>query len=408
MNRTLIKDLRREIGNEAYLSGFIRNIREFKDFRFVFVRDRSGMSQIVVPNAVCPERIGYEDVIGIEGTILTQPKSRYDGIEVLAKRISFLARGKEGASFNPKEEPNLNIETALDRRTASLRLDEGQAVFLAQSHIIGGLTGYLRDNDFIEVKTPKITISALDGGSDLFKVEYFKNAAYLTQSPQLYHQMLMGSFERIFEVGPCFRAEDYATSRHISEFTSLDVQMSFIKDHRELMDLLENALSTLKVPNLMIRTTMPRISYEEAVTAIKKRPMERKLSGEDKRDLGVFAKEKYSSDFLFIEGFPIGINAFYIMPDRDHFTKSFKLLYKGQEICTGGMRINDYDQLSNSMSQKGLNLEEFEDYLESFRCGIPPHGGFCIGINRLTSLIFDLDNVKRAVLFPRDPRRLTP
>ncbi|MDO8622920.1 MAG: aspartate--tRNA(Asn) ligase [archaeon] len=407
MKRTLIKDLKNFIGSEAYLEGFIKNIREFKQFRFLFVQDRSNTSQVVLPNEVYPQRIGYEDVVGIKGLVIDQPKSKHGGLEVLAKSIDFLSRGKEGSCFNPKDEPDLNIETMLDKRASSLRLDNNQTIFLTQSIIIGSLSRYLYENGFVEVKTPKIITSALEGGANLFEVNYFGKSAYLSQSPQLYHQMLMASFERVFEIGPCFRAEDYATSRHINEFTSLDAQMGFIKDHYEIMNLLESTLSSIQDLQLNVPESIPQISYKEAIKVINK-DNGIKLSGEDKRVLGDVAREKYSSDFLFIYGFPKEITNFYVMPDEEDQTRSFKLVYKGQEICTGGQRINDYNQLLNSMTQKGINPDEFKDYLEAFKCGIPPHGGFCIGLNRLTSLILGLDNVKRAVLFPRDTKRLTP
>jgi nondiscriminating aspartyl-tRNA synthetase len=407
MKRTLIKDLRTFAGNEVYLAGFIKNIREFKQFRFLFVQDRSDTSQVVLPNEIYPQRIGYEDVVGIKGVVIDQPKSKHGGLEVLAKSIEFLSRGREGSCFNPKDEAELNIETLLDRRTASLRLTNNQIIFLTQSDIIRSLSQYLHKNGFIEVKTPKIITSALEGGANLFEVNYFEKRTHLSQSPQLYHQMLMASFERVFEIGPCFRAEDYATSRHINEFTSLDAQIGFIKDHYEIMDLLESSLSSLQNPHLIVPNPLPRMSYKEAVKITNKGNGGR-LSGEDKRVLGDVAKEKYCSDFLFLHGFPREITNFYVMPDEENQTRSFKLIYKGQEICTGGQRINDYSQLLNSMTQKGVNPDEFRDYLEAFKCGIPPHGGFCIGLNRLTSLILDVDNVKRAVLFPRDPKRLTP
>lgn len=407
MERTLIKDLRTFTGNEAYLAGFIKNIREFKQFRFLFVQDRSDTGQVVLPNEIYPQRIGYEDVVGIKGVVIDQPKSKHGGLEVLAKSIEFLSRGRGGSCFNPKDEAELNIETLLDRRTASLRLTNNQIIFSTQSDIIRSLSQYLHKNGFIEVKTPKIITSALEGGANLFEVNYFEKRAHLSQSPQLYHQMLMASFERVFEIGPCFRAEDYATSRHINEFTSLDAQIGFIKDHYEIMNLLESLLSSLQNPHLIVPNPIPGMSYKEAVK-ITNKGNGGKLSGEDKRVLGEVAKGKYCSDFLFLHGFPKEITNFYVMPDEENQTRSFKLIYKGQEICTGGQRINDYGQLLNSMTQRRINPDEFRDYLEAFKCGIPPHGGFCIGLNRLTSLILDVDNVKRAVLFPRDPKRLTP
>ena len=270
MKRTLIKDLRTVVGNEAYLAGFIKNIREFKQFRFLFVQDRSDTSQVVLPNEIYPQRIGYEDVVGIKGVVIDQPKSKHGGLEVLAKSIEFLSRGREGSCFNPKDEAELNIETLLDRRTASLRLTNNQIIFSTQSDIIRSLSQYLHENGFIEVKTPKIITSALDGGANLFEVNYFGKRAHLSQSPQLYHQMLMASFERVFEIGPCFRAEDYATSRHINEFTSLDAQIGFIKDHYEIMDLLESSLSSLQNPQLMVPNPIPRMSYKEAVKTLSK------------------------------------------------------------------------------------------------------------------------------------------
>lgn len=406
MERTLIKDLAGKLGSDVYIAGFVEGVREFKGFRFLFLRDRTNTTQIVLPNEVYSEKIGYEYSIGILGAINAQTRSKYHGLEVLAKEINVLSMGEEGSCFSPQDK-NLTIESMLDRRVASLKLEENRAIFEMQSKIFNLLSAHLHTNGFTEVKTPKIIASGLEGGSNLFNLDYFGKLAHLSQSPQLYHQMLMASFERVFEIGACFRAENYATTRHVNEFTSLDGEMGFIRDHHDVMDFLESTFLKLQLPGIPVGKPFPVISYDEAIK-ISNKGIGGRLSGEDKRAIGEYALKKFETDFLFIQGFPNEISNFYIMPGKDGRTKSFKLLYKGQEICTGGQRIHDYKQLRETMELKGIDPHNFAEYLGAFRCGIPPHGGFSIGLNRLTSLVANVPNVKLAVLFPRDPKRLLP
>ncbi len=403
MERTLISQLSGRKNSDAYLAGHVTNIRAFKQFRFLFLQDRTDTAQVVLPNEIYNKPLGQEDVVGVIGTVVEQPKSRYGGLEVLAKNVEVLSSGEVGFSMQDKHS---SIDTMLNQRAASLKLAANQYIFTTQSELIRQLSFALHRNGFTEVKTPKIVASGTEGGASLFKVDYFGSPAFLSQSPQLYHQMLMTAFERVFEVGPCFRAENYATSRHVNEFTSLDAELGFIRNEQEVMDILESLFKGLTIiPST--DTTFPRMNYDEAIK-ISNLGVGGRLSGEDKRALGEIAKQKHDSDFLFVYGFPNETANFYIMPGENGRTRSFKLIYRGQEISTGGQRIHDYKQLVSNMQQRGIDSSRFQSYLDAFKCGIPPHGGFCIGLNRLTALLANSDNVKKGVLFPRDPKRLTP
>jgi nondiscriminating aspartyl-tRNA synthetase len=289
---------------------------------------------------------------------------------------------------------------------------------------------YLGENGFTEVQTPKIVASATEGGANVFKINYFDRTAYLAQSPQFYKQIMVGVFERVFEVAPVFRAEPHDTTRHINEYVSLDVEMGFIENHFSVMALLRNvvehmitslaqqcgpelALTGVTLP--VVPATIPHIHFSEAQELILRlhgvdNRNEPDLAPQDERWLGEWAKNQYGSDFVFVTGYPMVKRPFYTHPDatRPAYSNSFDLLFRGLELVTGGQRLHRYPDYVKALDERSLPHEPFAAYLEAFRYGMPPHGGFAIGLERLLMQLTGIENVKLTTLFPRDIHRLAP
>lgn len=353
------------------------------------------------------------------------------GVELISKGITVI--GKAFYDKLPFEvnsyKQKASLEKQLDYRSLSLRSPKTRAVFKIQEEIGDAFRTYLKDLRFSEIHTPKIISSSTEGGSEMFTVNYFNKRAFLSQSPQFYKQMMVGAgFERVFEVGHAYRAELHGTWRHLSEYVSLDVEMGFIEDEYEVMDLEEGFLNYLfktlkeKCPKelqmygieLPDKLEIPRMPLAKAQEILlekfnKKSPVGN-IDAEGEVILSKYIKETYDCDFVFLTEYPVSKRPMYAMPDseRPELTKSFDLIYKGLEITTGGQRIHDYDMLAANIRKFGLNPEDFGFYLDSFKYGMPPHGGFAIGLERLTLKILDLENIREATLLPRDLKRLEP
>jgi nondiscriminating aspartyl-tRNA synthetase len=310
-----------------------------------------------------------------------------------------------------------------------LRFPGKQATFRIYADLLEGFRDYLMPRGFVEVHTPKLVGSATEGGANVFKLDYFGRPAYLAQSPQVYKQIMVGVFERVFEIGPAFRAEEHSTVRHLNEYTSLDVEMGFISGPDEVMDLL------IGVIEQMVRTPferhprdvemlglqmprfgqVPRIKLREAQRIILERygedhTAEPDLSPQDERWIGEWADQEYDTDFVFVTHYPTAKRPFYTMPDPADPTYSlgFDLIYKGQELVTGSQRINSYDQQMRALKERGMSPEPFEALLQALKFGMPPEGGFAIGSERLLMRLTGADNIRETTLFPRDLNRLTP
>ena len=311
----------------------------------------------------------------------------------------------------------------------SLRIPKKKAIFKIQNEIEESFRRFFKENDFEEIHTPKIINSGTEGGSEMFTVDYFGRRAFLAQSPQFYKQMMVGAgFERVFEVGYAYRAELHNTYRHLNEYISLDVEIGFIKDEKDLMDIEENFLrymfkhlketckEELKLydTELPDELNIPRIPLSEAQEILlaeygKKSPVGN-IDNEGELLFAQYVKEKYNCDFVFLTEYPTAKRPMYAMEceDNPEITKSFDLIYKGLEITTGGQRIHDYEMLKGKMERLGLDLEAFKFYLDTFKYGMPPHGGFAIGLERITKQVLDLSNIREAALFPRDMKRIEP
>ncbi|WP_026882429.1 aspartate--tRNA(Asn) ligase [Clostridium akagii] len=418
-----------EDGTEVELKGWVHKIYDLGKISFVKLRDKTGIIQIVIDESL-NVKLRLEMCIEIKGKKVKNEKAP-EGIEVQVEELNIL-----GKTYYDKLPFAINagkikagLETQLDHRTISLRAPKIAAVFSVQEKIAYAFKDYLRARKFTEVYTPKIIAAGTEGGSEMFTVDYFEHRAFLAQSPQFYKQMMVGSgFERIFEVGHAYRAELHNTYRHLNEYVSLDLEMAFIEDEFEIMDLEEGYINylfkylkiecerELKLYDIVLpeKVEIPRIPLAEAqgilLEVYGKRSSKADIDGEGEKLLCQYIKEKYNSDFVFLTKYPASKRPMYTMPDDKvaGTTKSFDLIYKGLEITTGGQRIHDYEKLIANIARMGFKTEEFEFYTENFRYGMPPHGGFAIGLERLTMKILGLENIREAALLPRDMKRMTP
>jgi nondiscriminating aspartyl-tRNA synthetase len=431
VERTLIQDLPHLVGERVHIQGWMHNMRTFPDFSFLILRDRTGLQQVILAPTDLEILSGLqnESVLSIEGTVVAEERSP-TGVDVREPSIHVISAVTETGPFELNKKvlkPNLDI--FLDHAAYGLRHPLKQATFRVLSTILSAYREYLTSVGFTEISTPKIVGSATEGGANVFKVEYFGGSAFLAQSPQLYKQIMVGVFERVFEIGHVFRAEEHNTSRHLNEYISLDLEMGFIGTQQDVMDTLAAALQhifetiaernpreveALKI-DLPLGSTFPRVTFREAQQIILDRHGENRfhepdLSPQDERRLCEWSKETHASDFLFVTHFPTSKRPFYAYPDpKDpEYTESFDLLFRGSELVTGGQRINDYDQLVASMNGRGIDHEPFGGFMEAFKFGMPPEGGFAIGAERLLARLTGAENIRETTLFPRDVTRLTP
>ncbi len=420
--RVLIKDLHQHVGEEVELLGFLHWRRDLGKVQFLLLRDRSGVVQVVTGGMKLPLP---ESSLRVRGLVVESPKAP-GGLEVQAKEVEVLSPALEPTPVEiPKEAWRAHPDTLLEYRYVTLRGEKARAPLKVQAALVRGFRRYLDRQDFTEIFTPKVVRAGAEGGSGLFGVDYFEKRAYLAQSPQLYKQIMVGVFERVYEVAPVWRMEEHHTSRHLNEYLSLDVEMGFIQDEEDLMrleeellqEMLEEALASagreialLEAEWPSIPKEIPRLTHAEARRILKEMgyPVGQDLSEEAERLLGQHAKERWGSDWLFITRYPRAIRPFYTYPEPDGTTRSFDLLFRGLEITSGGQRIHRYQDLLESLKAKGMDPEAFQGYLEVFKYGMPPHGGFAIGAERLTQKLLGLPNVRYARAFPRDRHRLTP
>lgn len=429
MERIFICELAEHIGEEVVLKGWIHKVKDFGKFSFITLRDKSGLIQIVVEDTEAID-LKLENSVTVIGTVISNSKAP-GGIEI--QKPTFSIMGKTYYDMLPFEingyKMNASLELQLDHRSLSLRIPKARAVFKIQEEIVTAFRAYLKDKMFSEIHTPKIISSSTEGGSEMFTVNYFDRRAFLAQSPQFYKQTMVGAgFERVYEIGHAYRAELHNTWRHLNEYVSLDVEMGFIEDEYDLMKLEEGFLNylfqhlkkacskELKMYGIELpeKLDIPRIPLSEAqdilLEEFGKRSPVGNIDAEGEALFSKYVKEKYDSDFVFLTKYPISKRPMYTMPDEDYpgMTKSFDLIYKGLEITTGGQRIHDYEMLKANIIKFGLLPEDFSFYLDGFKYGMPPHGGFAIGLERLTMKILNLQNIREATLLPRDMKRLEP
>ncbi len=419
---------------QVKVKGWAQEIRNLGGISFLIIRDRYGTVQVTAPKKkVAPEimevltSLSRESVVEVCGTAKSSNQAK-GGAEVIPESIKVLSAAASPLPLGVIDKVNAEMDTRYDHRFMDLRKPEARAVFEIKSKVLSLIDEYLLGEEFIEVFSPKIVASGAEGGATLFKLDYFGKPAYLAQSPQLYKQMMMSTgLDRIFEIGPAFRAEPSDTVRHVSEFISFDGEMAYIDSMNDVMQMLEGCIqhvikgveesstaqleilgSEIKVP----KAPYPIVEYKDAVEIVSKEGMEINLGDdlgtEGEKILGNVMNEKGYEMYWIVE-YPEEAKPFYIMEkEGTPYSYSFDLDYKGQEISSGGQREHRYDVLVDRIGKKGLNPEDFNFYLDAFKYGMPPHGGWGIGVERLVQKMLSLPNVREAILFPRDRMRLVP
>ena len=426
MERTLISEIGKRKGKEVTILGRALNVRELGEIIFVQVQDYTGVLQCVFEKKT---EIKTGDAVEITGTVKKEERAK-GGYELRAKGEKIIAANTEELPIDlSKSELKLQLETLLNLRALSLRHPKVQAIFKLLDIALKSYSTVMRDLGFTEIKTPKLLCAASEGGANFFKVDYFDKSAYLAQSPQLYKQIMVGALERVFEVGPVFRAEPHFTTRHINEYISLDAEMGFINDYQDVIKTLNKVIKQMfeiinkegkpyleayKAEPVKVPDEMPQLKLSEIKKIIKEKydyeiPATTDIDPEGERLACRYAKEKYDSDFIFLTHYPWEHRPFYTMPaETEGETYGFDLLFRGVELVTGSQRINEYKMLIENMKKKGVKPEGMEFYLDTFKYAMPPHGGWAIGCERLVQLTLGLKSVKEATLFPRDVKRLSP
>jgi len=407
--------------------------RDMGQFGFLVLRDGAGTFQAVLDNAneIAKLRgLQFESVLDVEGLITAEPRAAV-GAEMHDCRIEVLSPVLEPLPFEiNKKEFKPGLDTFLDYAPIGLRNLQKRALFRISAELMTGYREYLNEQGFVEIQTPKIVGSATESGANVFVLDYFGRPAYLAQSPQFYKQIMVGVFERVFEIGPVFRAEKHNTARHTNEYVSMDLEMGFVDDHTDVMKMLtgvlrhmftrvtegcakEVALLKLKVP--AIGESIPSIRMPDAQRIILERYKEDcrgepDLAPQHEAWLCEYAAKELGSEFLFVTHYPTAKRPFYALPDEQEptLTKSFDLLFRGCEVVTGGQRIHRYEQLLENAAKWGIKAEQISGYLQAFKYGMPPHGGFGMGLERLLMQLTGQTNLREVTLFPRDQDRLAP
>ena len=428
MERIIIRNIKEYINKKIKVQGWIYRIRKLKEITFLVIRDRSALVQCVVENKnINLDKIKLESVVSIIGEVKISNNS-LNPFEILVEKMEVINEAEEIPIEINKKDYNVNLETTLNNRIISLRHEKINSIFKIQNIIAQSFREFLIERDFTEIFTPKIVAEGAEGGTELFKVKYFEKTAYLAQSPQFYKQMMVAAgFERVFEIAHVYRAEEHNTSRHLNEYVSMDLEFGFIEDEYDIINLEEELikyilksveekgmkyLKTLDAKLPEIKGTIPRIELKEAIEIIEKRYKKKGIEGdldpEDEKLICKYAKEELGCDFIFITNYPKKKRPMYAMPLGDEGTRSFDLLFRGVEITTGGQRIHDYNMLINSIKEKGLNPDNYKNYTDIFKYGMPKHGGLAIGLERITAQLLNLSNIREACLIPRDRTRITP
>ena len=435
MQRILTTEVHAHVGERVRIAGWLHSMRVMGGISFLLVRDGWGFVQAVAESEaefapLVESQAGVESVIVVEGDVVAMLQAP-GGVELHNLRIEIVVPVFE-APIVALNKPKLtaNITTLLDHAAVVNRHPARRAMLRLAAGVMAGFRATLVARGFTEIQTPKIVAAATESGATVFKLDYFGRPAFLAQSPQFYKQMMVGVFERVFEVGPVFRAEPHDTTRHINEYVSLDVEFGFIENHFTVMALLREViagifhtleehyaeeLQLLHVQLPAVAAEIPHIHFADAQELILRLHGvdvrgEPDLSPQDERWLGEWAQQEFGSDFLFVTGYPMSKRPFYTHPDpeRPEFSNSFDLLFRGTELVTGGQRLHRYEDYLAALEKAHLPVEPFEAYLEAFRYGMPPEGGFAIGLERLLMQLTGAPNIRLTTTFPRDLTRLTP
>ena len=438
MKKIYFKDLENYFDKEIEISGFVENIRNIKWVQFLVLRDSTDKVQVTIEKseeankemADLVNNLTVESTIKVTGTLKKNENVRLRGMEFIPTKIEVTSTSDAELPINIHDKEAQLIDQRLDYRWLDLRNEYNFNIFKIQSDLVKYMREYLYNNDFTEIHTPKLIGAASESGSEVFEVKYFDRKAYLAQSPQFYKQMAMASgYDRVFEVAPVFRAENSNTNRHTTEFTGFDLEFAYIDSYRDVMDLEEElltyALTKLnekygeKVKELygkeivVPKVKFPRIKLSDLYSELEKR-YDYKIDDSEKNDLTTeaerlsykYAMEEFGSEFIFVTDFPKDKRAFYHMRKND-VPEGYDLIYRGVEITTGAQREHRYEVLKKQAAEKGLG-KDIEFYLEFFKYGCPPHGGFGLGIDRLTMLVLGIPSIKESMMIFRGPNRLNP
>ncbi len=436
MQRThFTNNLDNMIGKEVIISGWVHDVRFLGGINFMLLRDIGGMVQITILKKNTDKKIidivaktHQEDTVSVKGTVVESKISK-SGYEIIPKEIEIISRASVPLPLDPREVTPTNFDTRLDNRILDLRKPENLAIFKIESNLMFFIHEWLRNKNFINVNTPCLMGGASESGSEVFKVEYFGDKTFLRQDPQLHRQLMMQTgFDKIYDLGPNWRAEPSFTTRHLTEFRSVAVEMSFIKDEYDVMkvqeelsiyiikktvEYCEKELELLKKEVNIPKKRFPILKFPDIYKILEE--FGQKITfGEDydresEKLLSNYIKEKYGHEFFFVNKFPYKIKPFYVMKDDDvQWARSVDMVFKGLEQSSGGQREHRYDKIIEQIKEKKMNPKQLEWFTNPFKFGSVPHGGFAIGIERFTQKLLDLDNVRETTLFPRDPKRIIP
>ena len=441
MERTLVRDVRGKIGECISLRGFVQTVRNQKAVQFIILRDHTGLIQVVAERSEANSSLNEliagltrESAIQVTGIVLSNPNVKLGQLELQLRTLSIETLSDATLPIDLFGKTETDVDKRLDWRFLDLRQPENQLIFRIQTTVEMAMREFWIANGFVEIHTPKIMGSPSEGGAELFTLEYFGQTASLAQSPQFYKQMAMASgLDRVFEIGPAFRADPSFTPRHSTEFTSVDMEMSWIDSHQDIMEFEEawlcHVLKTVKekhgneiaetfgVEVVVPSQPFPKVTMDEAQMILKNKgyvpPTETKqgdIDPQGERLLCEYAKEQYDHEFIFIADYPVEVRPFYHMRKDDipKETKSFDLLWKWMEITTGAQREHRYDVLVQQATEKGVSLESIQFYLDFFKFGCPPHGGFGFGLARLLAAMLNQKSIRDVVFLHRGPNRLIP
>ncbi len=429
-------ELKKAISKDVVVKGWVHDIRLMGGINFILLRDMDGIAQVTTPKNKIPaellkkiDALHNEDIIAVKGVVQKTTKTK-NGVEVIPKEIVRIHASEPILPLDPRKVTKTNLDTRLDWRSLDLRTPENLAIFKIQSKLMTSMEEYLLNNKFLKVFTPSLLGGISEGGSEVFSVVYFDKSVFLRQDPQLHRELLIaGGFEKIFEIGPSWRAEKSHTIRHMTEHRTIAAELAFIEDEHDVMGLEENMVAyalekvkkdcaeqlellnkEVKVP----KTPFPELQFPKIYDILEEqgKPIQKgeDLNREAEEVLGNYVKEKFKSEFFFVNRFPFAIKPFYVMrvDETPEWARSIDLMFKGMELSSGGQREHRYQKIISQAKEKGMNLDSLKWFTEVFKYGVPTMGGFSLGIERFTMKLLDIENVREATLFPRDTERVLP